>query len=209
MRKLLLLALTCSISTPVTGVRAQATAEPYFSFSAPTAAYDEIADVPCPLYLNWGFNNYQPVRHETGEFKTVWRSENQTPPRPSYNWYEASPDRTILSVDGGLRWHDARMQAHCYGTRGYYGLTLHAHPFATEGRTEIVRCTSKYLVDPIDYDPYDPDAGGADCSSEENGGGGGGGAGSNCRTEYIVIEVSYDGGSTWSTFWEGNAQVCG
>lgn len=29
-----------------------------------------------------------------------------------------------------------------------------------------------------------------------------------CRTEWIVVEVSSDGGSSWSTYWEGWATVC-
>jgi hypothetical protein len=41
---------------------------------------------------------------------------------------------------------------------------------------------------------------------------GGGGSGDddddNCRTEYVIVEVSNDGGATWSTYWEGYATVC-
>ena len=76
-------------------------------------------------------------------------------------------------------------------------------------------------VDNYYYDPYAPDGGDAvDCSGLDGdggisvGGGGGtsgdpGGGGSNCSTEWVAIEVSYDGGETWSVWWEGEAQVCG
>jgi hypothetical protein len=42
----------------------------------------------------------------------------------------------------------------------------------------------------------------------DDGGGGGLGGGGECHEEYVVIEVSYDDGITWSTLWEGNALVC-
>jgi hypothetical protein len=32
--------------------------------------------------------------------------------------------------------------------------------------------------------------------------------GGNCRTEYVVVEISYDNGATWSVYWEGYATVC-
>ena len=44
-----------------------------------------------------------------------------------------------------------------------------------------------------------------------SGGGGGaddGGGGWSCSTEYVVIEISYDGGATWQTWWQGYATVC-
>ncbi len=62
------------------------------------------------------------------------------------------------------------------------------------------------------YDPYDSDSG--DCGSGGGGGGGGGsgggggGGGLSCHTEFIVIEISYDGGLTWWTWWQGDATVC-
>jgi hypothetical protein len=44
--------------------------------------------------------------------------------------------------------------------------------------------------------------------SAGGGSGGGGGGGLTCETDYLVIEVSYDGGLTWETWWEGAGQVC-
>jgi hypothetical protein len=42
-----------------------------------------------------------------------------------------------------------------------------------------------------------------DCGS-----GAGGTEDSYCSSVYLVIEISYDGGATWSTLWEGEAQEC-
>lgn len=59
-------------------------------------------------------------------------------------------------------------------------------------------------VEFVDYDPYDPDG------DEDSSCGPGGGSGSDvdCRSEYVVVEISYDGGFTWSTLWEGFVTVC-
>jgi hypothetical protein len=51
-----------------------------------------------------------------------------------------------------------------------------------------------------------PDTYMMDCGSS---GGGGSGAGSmSCRWEYMIIEISYDGGKTWHVWWEGWGQTC-
>jgi hypothetical protein len=48
-----------------------------------------------------------------------------------------------------------------------------------------------------------------DCGPGEGGGGGGGGAGGpTCWWDYGLIEISYDGGVTWSTYWEGWYLAC-
>jgi hypothetical protein len=50
--------------------------------------------------------------------------------------------------------------------------------------------------------------------SGSSGSGSGGSGGStatstaSCRTEWVVVEVSSDGGASWSTYWEGWATVC-
>lgn len=80
------------------------------------------------------------------------------------------------------------------------------------------------------YDPYSPtgnvgcggtgggggggdgwdDGGDSGGGGEGSGGGSGGGDGdgTNCHVEHVVIEVSYDNGATWETWWEGDATVC-
>jgi hypothetical protein len=61
----------------------------------------------------------------------------------------------------------------------------------------------------LSYDPYSPtpDEGAAttDCGGD---GGGSEGGGDSCNWEYIVIEISNDGGQTWEHYWSGWAEVC-
>lgn len=201
----------------VTPLRAQAG-----SYYPPIAeAYDEIADVSCPTGLNSHFNDYQPVEHQGAGFFSVWMSESRAHPLPSRNWYVASPNTTILSVDGAVRWYDARVRVHCFVTRSMYLMTFHFHPIATSGRTEIVPCTNGpgTAIDEQRYDPYDADpvvAGG--CSTGGSGGHPGkpggdpdaGGSGTDeCSIEYIYVEISFDEGKTWEVIWEGYTAVCG
>ena len=66
------------------------------------------------------------------------------------------------------------------------------------------------------YDPSQPcgpggtggSGGGSGGSGGSGSGGTGGVSGGGCTQEYIYIEVSYDNGGTWSTWWEGMATVC-
>lgn len=47
------------------------------------------------------------------------------------------------------------------------------------------------------------------CAPGEGGGTGGGGGGNpSCHSEYAIIEISTDGGNTWTTWWEGWIEVC-
>ncbi|HET6764392.1 MAG TPA: hypothetical protein VFH27_11990 [Longimicrobiaceae bacterium] len=55
------------------------------------------------------------------------------------------------------------------------------------------------------YDPYS--SVGGNCGTGAGDGGDAGG-GSDCHTEYIYVDVSYDGGATWQVWWEGYATVC-
>jgi hypothetical protein len=62
--------------------------------------------------------------------------------------------------------------------------------------------------DPL-YDPYSPEP--SPCPSYQGPSGGGspgGGPSLSCHEEYIVIELSDDGGMTWYVYWEGYAEVC-
>jgi hypothetical protein len=64
-----------------------------------------------------------------------------------------------------------------------------------------------YVVDPYQYEQQQC-SGGTGSGGTGSGGESGGGGGSNCRTEYVVIEISYDGGNTWQTWYEGSVTVC-
>jgi hypothetical protein len=62
------------------------------------------------------------------------------------------------------------------------------------------------------YDPYAPhgeeDGIAADCDADGSTGGSSGGFSTTCRWDHVTLEVSYDGGATWQTYWSGWAQVC-
>lgn len=65
--------------------------------------------------------------------------------------------------------------------------------------------------DPIymtSYDPYAPAPEGDAVTAECGGGGSGDGGGYTCSWEWMEIEISYDGGQTWQTYWSGYGQVC-
>lgn len=169
-------------------------------------------DVPCALSLSPRFS--APFNHgvifQGKEFLTPWRSVNQTPPLPSYNWYEPVGNPNPVSTDGTSRWYGAKLEGHCTVERNPYWVRYSVVPVAYEGQ---VRACSRgaggnwhYVTDPVDesYDPYSP-AGGSDCGSE----GGSGEEGVSCHDEYVYVEVSHDGGVTWEVIWEGWAQVCG
>lgn len=157
-------------------------------------------------YLNINFNDYQPVNHDGANFWSAWISERRSPsdfPLPSYNWYQATPQPTIVSEDGGLCWRNARLQVHCFVIVGHMGTRYyHYHPHATEGTTEIVQCTPGG-GGPVDnyggdgYDPYGP----SDCTDS-----GAGGGTQTCTDEYVVIERN--DGEGWYVWWEGYVTVC-
>lgn len=72
-----------------------------------------------------------------------------------------------------------------------------------DGTTPLTR-----LVRDPDREGAPPDTYILDCSSGSGGGGGLGGGSVSCHWEYMLIEISYDGGRTWHVWWEGWGQVC-
>jgi hypothetical protein len=65
--------------------------------------------------------------------------------------------------------------------------------------------------DGYSLDTYDPYSATPDCGGDGDGGGsegGGDGGGDSCSWEFIVIEISNDGGRTWQQYWSGWAEVC-
>ena len=69
-------------------------------------------------------------------------------------------------------------------------------------------CETQLIYDPDQPCPGGGGGGGGEPTVTPGGGGGGGGGGTTCHQEWVIIEVSYDGGATWSTWWEGYANVC-
>jgi hypothetical protein len=96
----------------------------------------------------------------------------------------------------------------CSSGGGYTGTELDANydPYAS----------SSYVTydETADYSYNAAYLGDVDCSGSGSTGGSGGGSessgpgGSTCRSEWIVVEVSYDNGLTWTVLYEGYARVC-
>jgi hypothetical protein len=195
-------------------------------------------DVSCPTSLRPRFNHYQGVVFRGKEFETHWQNmAGGALGGPSYAWFSATPDPNPLSIDGSARWRDARILVHCFAIIGWGGTRYyHYHPVAYNGTLESTQ--SACGTDPptwggedyVTSDPSvgvamdngaepmtrltrDPDRVGApsitylmDCGGA--GGGDAGGPSVTCQWEYMTVEISYDGGKTWSVWWEGWGQTC-
>lgn len=68
-------------------------------------------DVPCDSYLGprFAFPFATGVIFKEKEFLTNWRSTSPQLPHPSYNWYEATPNRDPVSTDGLAIWYYAQV----------------------------------------------------------------------------------------------------
>ena len=138
---------------------------------------------------------------------------------PNSAWYVPEGDRSPTSLDGSLKWVGASLLVACYEVPFLNIVGLHVPYFIVmrEGGREVptrLTCDGDPTIILANYDPSDPSGlpDDSDCDDESGGGGGGGTwpgpGGSTCHTEYIYIEVSDDGGLTWTVWWEGYATVC-
>jgi hypothetical protein len=168
-------------------------------------------DRPCTLSLSPRFS--APFNHgvlyQGYEFLTAWRSIIQTTPLPSRTWYEPASDPDPVSTDRKVRWHGAQIEGHCTIERTPYYITYHTYPVGYRGSVRPCRSGTVGLVayeDPPESSTYDPYSSEGECaegtSRAENGS-------APCRTEYVYVEWSGDGGVTWHVIWEGFATVCG
>lgn len=175
----------------------------------------ESRDVPCPANLNSYFKeDRSPVEFKEHDFISSWRSVIWHFPLPSHNWYEATPSRDVVSVTGDATWQDARIQVHCWVYRSSWVIVHHYHHIASSGRLVCPDPNRALGMWDEQFDPYAPDEvqtlGLSDdvqtlgLYCEEDGGGGGGGSNGTCTP--MEIQVSYDGGRTWTTVYKGN--VC-
>ena len=185
-------------------------------------------DTSCPSVLNDDFNDYQPVKNFSDlryDFWSVWFSVQVAKPLPSRNLYRAYPSGDIADATSTVVWKDARIQVHCFWERTPMYDTLHYDQVGSSGSL-VKQCTDPAFpggsgagstdwvgssdISSTSYDPYDN--GGADAASCEDpleGGSAGGMGGAGCHTEYIYVDISTDGGVTWTTVWQGEVEVCG
>lgn len=153
-------------------------------------------------------------------------------------FYDPAPGQAvpIVSEDGQARWYNPGMFLACYKLVTYrsngtieFARDVYQVQYI-EG--EIKTCPSgggganpelDHEIYGSSYDPFDPvggDGGAAsitdvlqsECAETGSGGGGSdtwaGPGGTTCRYEYLVLEISNDGGMTWDVLWTGWGTVC-
>jgi hypothetical protein len=146
-------------------------------------------------------------------FDVTW-----TTPRGQWGiaFYTGHPN-PVVSDDGKEIWYNPTATVQCqihwyqlpYGHRdAIFNWHVVEYGGTIKKMDEVCGPGDSYIYDP-GYDPSED--GGEVCggSGEDDGGSGDSGSSANCHTEYLIVEVSYDGGRTWSTYWEGYGTVCG
>ena len=136
------------------------------------------------------------------------------------SWYEQLIPDEVFLVSCGPRgfpiyeptcsdWKDGENTCNVEGNR-FWAATKHQ----IVGEAGVVLPASNSGSLKCNPPPPEPSCGEGDDDGREYAceGGGGGGGGSNyelvCSTEFISLEISYNGGETWEFLWEGYAEVC-
>jgi hypothetical protein len=131
--------------------------------------------------------------------------------------YYGQPD-PVISTDGTKRWTTPTANVTCF-LDWYYTYpgspqmdTYYRWHINFYGGT-VSNCSGSTQLQDDPGGPYDPYSEWGDTCSDDptlsGSGGEGGGGGADCHEEWVVIEISYDDGGTWETWWEGYATVCG
>lgn len=136
------------------------------------------------------------------------------------DWAEMWPStssRALIAKNAPKVWKNPSITVQCFVKRIWTPFGRYNEPFMaikSEGGyiADIsTACSGPITRDPyaVSYDPSDPlesTVQSEECTAGE--GGDTGGAGVSCRNEWIRIEVSNDGGATWTVWYEGWATVC-
>jgi len=184
----------------------------------------------CPINLHGGLVGWLLGYPNGGYTWTAEWSRYRVPDLADYSHAEYHPDSYdgytsgrgdyITSRDGEARWYQPELYVRCTATDKYFmghiiSTTERYSVLANRGEIVVCRGTTGLLDEPTGdygggpsaaYDPYSRFGGSNGCESQ--GSGGGGGNTTTCWDEYIYVEISYDGGATWDTIWEGWAEVC-
>jgi len=180
-------------------------------FAQRVYAYTEPS--PCTVF----FQPNELVTHHAGaRFEVEWYINF-----PQYGpvWYYGQPD-PVISDDGTKKWTNPTVNVTCFTDWYYlyptYNMDANFRWHINEYGGEVTSCGGgnagptnfTYAAEDPSYDPYGTyDPGGGSCQPGTTGSTSGG-DGLVCHTEYIYIEISYDGGITWEGWWEGYATVC-
>jgi hypothetical protein len=170
---------------------------------------------------------FRPISGLTFHEGKAWSVTYHTfPYQYGFAQYSAVPSPAI-SDDGQAMWTNPGVYVECTntwylnpnGSIAYVDFRWHIISYRGQVTVNNDGCESGGGGDPIymtSYDPYAPDENAVDasvqsyCGGDGGGGGGGGGTGGgvSCRWEWMEIEISYNGGLTWETYWSGWGQTC-
>jgi hypothetical protein len=166
---------------------------------------------------------FRPIAGLTFHAGKAWNVTYHTfPYQYGFAQYSALPD-PATSEDGRATWTNPGAYAECTntwfynpnGSVAFVEFRWHVIDYRGEVTASSGGCEGDGgQTDPIymmSYDPYVPEDQAGEVSVLACGGGGGGssgGGGVTCRWEWMEIEISYDGGQTWQSFWSGWGQMC-
>lgn len=117
----------------------------------------------------------------------------------------------LIDAGGRKIWTDPRIYVQC---------RVVSYPWGYNQRYAVViremgmmeDCARGPNTNPMDpgFDPYYETGDEGSCSVGSGSGGSGPPppSGTICNTEWMAIDISYDGGVTWTTVWEGLVKVC-
>lgn len=194
--------------------------------------YWEVRPTTCPTHMQGGFlGQMTGYWHGGYSWTAEWARFRFPNPadvsraeyRPDiYDGYASGKGNYIRSGGGSARWYNPELYIRCTATWRYaFGFLVGVDERykVLENRGQIEVCGGRgtaVIDDPDPYGmnggpsgPYDPYAVSSEDECDDSGNGGnGGGSPSTCWNEYVYVEISYDGGLTWETMWEGWATVC-
>lgn len=186
------------------------------------AQHAEAQAQPGPPQLTTCSTPFHPVSgltfHAGYKFRVVYHT---FPYQFGYATYSGDPN-PAEDVDGLATWSDPGVEVRCTNTwyfnpDGTVAFVQHDW-FILRFRGKVTEhgagegCASD--LDPLYLSDYDPYASGGDVTSPACDGTGGAGGGTidpdrvTCHWEWMQVEISYDGGVTWETYWSGWANVC-
>jgi hypothetical protein len=128
--------------------------------------------------------------------------------------YQSSRGFSLIDQSGTKVWVNTRIAVACFEINLVLARIHFASVVAILGdlRDRSIACGGSGPITgyaDAEYDPYNPSGTQpTDCTDPRGGSGGSGAGGAECPVELVEVEISYDGGSTWTTLWRGYASVC-
>ncbi|HET7228514.1 MAG TPA: hypothetical protein VFJ16_00795 [Longimicrobium sp.] len=127
--------------------------------------------------------------------------------------YRSTMGYSLVDVTGRKIWRDAGLAVSCYEFTVLEITVRYSNVDAKLGMLvdRTIACNDSgpntdYAS--LQYDPYSESGEPPSDCPDGSGSGGGDTEGGGCRIEFFVVEISYDGGASWHTLWEGYGWVC-